>query len=126
MILLSDLKEAKRLQRNIIKKDCYLQCMLKYGIITILYVLRDHEYSENYEECGIIISAIEEVNNRLDNSNIEQLPYTLTGLNVKDFLNASYESFSQVPYAGTFTPEAFFTNVDYYMECVKNEIDKIK
>ncbi len=50
----------------------------------------------------------------------------LTAVLKTQTLNQAYESFNQVPYAGTFTPEAFFTNVDYYMECVKNEIDKIK
>lgn len=106
------------------KIEVYQQSMLKYGIVTILYVMLDHELCENYEECAIIKKSIDDLNQRFTKT--PKLPTTLTGLNVKSFLNETSRSFNHTPYIGTFTADSFFVNVDYYIECVKKEIDKIK
>lgn len=109
------------------KKDRYRELMLKYGVITLLYVMQDHELNENYEECLLIKEAIEETNNALRKrmGDIDILPTTLQGLNVKHFIDSAYKAFSDMSYNGTFTAESFFTNLDYYIEQVKLEINKL-
>lgn len=40
----------------------YEDCIIKYGVIAVCYLLREYEERENYEECYIIHSAIQSHN----------------------------------------------------------------
>ena len=53
----------------------YEDCIIKYGIIAVCKLLSDFEAAENYEECQLIMLAIENHNT----STNQKLPTTYKG-----------------------------------------------
>lgn len=69
-----DLEEKlkKRILARIIK---YQDGLVRYGIIPLLLLLEEYESMEEYEECAIIKSVIDDINNHTIG---EKFPYRAT------------------------------------------------
>ena len=103
------------------KKDEYNKQMSSYGVVALLYLIKEYEIDENFEECILIKSVIDDANNNLLKGCPLQLPTTLVGLNVRRFLESNYEKV----FGGKFTADAFFINLDYYLEQIKLSIERL-
>lgn len=57
----------------LMKKNKYIEFSMLYGIATLCFLVKHHERNENYEECAIIIDAIDNIATTLN----EKLPTTI-------------------------------------------------
>lgn len=87
----------------------YLGALYRYGFITLCYLIQEYEKEENYEECAIILSALNKHNDILKDS----LPTRMND----DCIKYWKDSFMEFGLSGT------FGNVKYYAEETKRMID---
>lgn len=94
-----------------IKKNRYIGCIYSYGIYPVLLVLKEHEQSENYEECKCILSAITQMNKVMVDS--DPLPTILPN----DYLERMRLSFELKGFTGNYA----IINIPMYIEIIKKE-----
>lgn len=97
----------------ILKRQRYLQGLFGYGFITLCYLIEKYEAEGNYEECQIILDAIQEVNSirKLD------LPTKYDDKAWQYFLDAMGE----FGLSGKITA----SNIPYYAELIERDIASI-
>jgi hypothetical protein len=101
----SNAKESIKLTR-------YHMAINRFGIITILHLLKECEQKEMYEECLIIITAIDECNEHLKLN----LPTSLDFINVKEYISDCFAEFSLSGYG-------FENRLPYYIQEIKQELN---
>lgn len=97
-----------------IKRSRYIECIFRYGITPVLLLLQECENNENYEECQIILSAIEYINKNTDGIVIEVLP---TKYNPEIIVNLKKE-FKKLGLTGNIA----INNIPNYIEEIKNYV----
>ena len=66
----------------------YEDCIIKYGVISVCYLLKEYEKIEKYEECHIILSAIQDHNSITS----QNLPTTYEGcMKLLESYDSEYE-----------------------------------
>lgn len=104
---------------SIIKKQRYKAAIFSYGIVTLLYLLKEHEQTENYEECQCIIESIQEFNKHWDfKGHGGELPQSLNDINISEFLKEAWANFDM-------KPDNYLNNLDYYIEKIKQDINSV-
>lgn len=103
------------------KKSKYNDLIFKYGIVALLYIIKDFEEAENYEECAVIIKAINNINETyLYYHNIEYMPTTIRGLNVIEFVNSAYCDLTTVE--ANCKAQYYLDHLNEYIDRAKDEI----
>jgi len=77
------------------KKENVTKVIFTVGIIPVLYILKDLEKKERYEDCAVIKSVIDNFNYSYN----ETIPTTINGLNVGKFINGNglrYDSYKSL------------------------------
>jgi len=93
------------------KKDVYKSGIFKWGFITLLYLLEEYKQAQNFEECGIILSALRE---HYKEHNLEYLPTEYNDF-AKDESQAAF-------WEKGFSGEIAKKNIPYYAMDLKEEI----
>ena len=99
----------------IIKEQRYIGFIFKYGIVTVLLLLEEHEQEENFEECEIIYKAVKYCNDHLKaTTDYEQLPTRYA----PDSLLKLKKEFNLFGFKG----DNSINNIPHYIEDMKKEI----
>lgn len=98
------------------KLEAYKNSIPIFGIVTLLYVLKEYEDSERYRECNVIVIAITEYNNTKLKPE-HHLPTHISQIDPAEYLKHAAEVFN----IKNFTP---LDKMDGYVIKLKEYIDK--
>jgi hypothetical protein len=90
-----------------IKKNRYLEALYSYGFYTLCYMITQYEKEENYEECKLILSALNDHN-----------LYMKDNVPTK-FDNNAIEYFRKVCYKQNISGTIYTNNLPFYIEEIK-------
>lgn len=100
--------QAKNLPQ--IKKNRYIEAISMYGIYVLCYMIEKYQEIENYEECALILSAIEKYNEITG----ESLPSVLHKIDYP-ILEKSIRRFGM-------TEQEYLERVDSYAEKIHRDL----
>lgn len=96
------------------KEKIYSQAIWRYGFITLLYIINEHEKNENFEECAIIFNII---NNHTERFEMVGCPKYYNDEAV-DWLRAE---FWKLGHSG----DVAIHNIPSYAQDIKDEINSL-
>jgi transcription elongation factor GreA-like protein len=83
------------------KKTRYHEALYKYGILTLCYLIREYEETQNFEECAVILEAIREHNevmkDDIPTKYEECLQYLRTNIRTEYGAMLTEEKIQQIP-----------------------------
>lgn len=94
-----------------IKENRYVQAIFAYGVVPVLLLLEEYEDNQNFEECQIILDAIQFINTNLE---VEKLPLKYDATT----LSKLREWFSLYGFSG----DSAIENMPYYMSKIKEMV----
>lgn len=110
------INEVKHL--NTLKRNRYISNLFQFGFITLCYLIDEYAALEDYEECSVILEAIQAVNEgfKLD------LPTRFDGDAKKYFLNAKKQLITILDMDG----KRMLSRIPEYAEIVKQDLSIYK
>ena len=69
---------------RVLKEQRYVYCLFCWGVLPLLKLLEEYEQDCNYEECQIILNALNYINTHIDE---EKLPTRYSEEAIKDVKN---------------------------------------
>jgi hypothetical protein len=93
---------------KIIKEQRYIGAIFSYGVVPVLLVMKDFEEKENFEECQIILNAINFMNKNLPLEDNEILLPTKYNSKVLEDMKSKFQRFG-------FKGDVFQANIPYYI-----------
>lgn len=96
-----------------LERSRYVECIYKYSLPPVLFLLKEYEDEEQYEKCMVIKEAIEEYRSYKENEGLN-IP-----THIDQYSNDKWdELFSQIGDAA----EDIKENNDYYIKEIKNKV----
>ena len=78
---------------KVIKRQRYQGAIFSYGIVTLLYLLREYEEEENYEECQIVLDSIRDFNRYRQMVFEFDLPTNIKDIDAKQYIQYAFAFF---------------------------------